>query len=65
MKPYTVTIPIGLAAKLAAVAVHADEMLSTDGHEFDRIALERVARDPEVLAWVESLAARLAGRAQG
>ena len=48
-------ISIGLAAKLAAVVVHADEMLSPSGHDYDRTALEQCARDPEVQAWVRSL----------
>lgn len=42
-----------LAAKLAAVVVHADEMLSPGGHDFDRVALEQAARDPEVQDWVQ------------
>lgn len=43
-----------LAAKLAAIAVHADELLSPDGRRgFDDVALASAARDPEVLDWVQ------------
>lgn len=42
-----------LAAKLAAVVVHAEEMLSPHGHEFDRVALGAVLCDPEVKDWIE------------
>ena len=42
-----------LAAKLAAVVVHAREMVSQGGHEFDRVALQSVASDPEVQDWIQ------------
>ena len=48
-------IRIGLASKLASVVVHADEFLSPDCHDFDKTALEKAVRDPEVQAWVRSL----------
>ena len=48
-------IPITLAAKLAGVVVHADEMLGADTHHFDRIALEQNIHDPEVKEWIKSL----------
>ena len=41
-----------LAAKIAAIVVHSMEMFSVDGHQFDRIALETVLRDPEVKDWI-------------
>ena len=41
-----------LAAKLAAIAVHADEMLSPHAHAFDKVALGVSCRDPEVLDWL-------------
>lgn len=44
-----------LQAKLAAIVVHADEMLGPDGHHFDTAALRALVVDPEVAAWVESL----------
>lgn len=42
-----------LAAKLAAVVVHADELFSPDGHDYDRTALLGAARDPEVQDWLQ------------
>jgi len=41
-----------LLSKLASIAVHADEMLSDDGHSFDRDALISAVNDPEVAEWV-------------
>lgn len=41
-----------LAAKLAAVVVHAEELLSPAGHEFDMQALRACCRDPEVQDWL-------------
>jgi len=47
--------PPSLLCKLASVAVHGDELLSSDGHVFDRIALEQALRDPEVVAWIAEM----------
>lgn len=41
-----------LLCKLASVAVHADELMSPDGHQFDKAALESVLRDEEVAEWI-------------
>jgi len=46
---------LALASKLASVVVHADELLSDDGHRFDLEALRQVVNDPAVAAWVKSL----------
>lgn len=43
---------ISLLCKLGSIAVHVDEMLSADGHAFDRGATERLLADPEVRAWM-------------
>lgn len=43
---------IQLLSKLASVVVHADEWLSSDGHDFDRAALEAALADPQVREWV-------------
>lgn len=52
-----------LLAKLASIAVHADEYLSPDGHPLDRDALQAGLRDPEVVAWVgQMVGASLAPR---
>lgn len=47
--------PLPLLCKLASIAVHADELLSLGGHEFDRIALRSALDDPEVKAWIEQM----------
>lgn len=44
-----------LASKLASVVVHAGEMMSSDGHHFDRIALQQAIADPEVQEWIRGL----------
>lgn len=44
-----------LLCKLASIAVHADELASPDGHEFDRIALASAIADPEVRDWLRSM----------
>ena len=44
-----------LLVKLGSIAVHADEALSPAGHEFDKIALEQLLRDPDVMAWREAM----------
>ena len=52
-----------LLCKLASIAVHADEMLSDDGHSFDRAALQSALADPEVTDWLKQMtAAALAPR---
>lgn len=47
----------GLLCKLASIAVHADEFLSPDGHEMDRVALNSALSDDEVKAWLEQMTA--------
>ena len=44
-----------LLCKLASVVVHADEMNSAKGHQFDRIALESALHDPEVTEWIQEM----------
>jgi hypothetical protein len=41
--------------KLGSIAVHADELTSPAGHEFDRIALRQLVDDPEIAAWVKTM----------
>ena len=47
--------PMSLLVKLGSIAVHADEMLSSDGHVFDRVVTEQLIRDPEVVAWLAAM----------
>ena len=44
-----------LLVKLGSIAVHADEMLSPDGHEFDRITIKQLLADDEVAAWIKQM----------
>ena len=48
-------LPLSLAVKLVSIVVHADELISADGHMFDKAALECLLKDAEVSAWVEAL----------
>ena len=45
-------LPLSLVSKPGSIAVHADELLSPKGHEFDRAALQTLLRDPEVNAFL-------------
>lgn len=42
-----------LMAKLGSIAVHASEMLSADGHYYDRVALVQLLADPAVVRWLD------------
>lgn len=44
-----------LLCKLGSIAVHVEEMLSPDGHAFDRIALDNLLKDEEVKAWLKEM----------
>jgi hypothetical protein len=52
-------LSLSLAIKLGSIAVHADEMLSPKGHHFDKVALEGLVQDVEVIAWVKKMGALL------
>jgi hypothetical protein len=49
--------PATLLCKLASIAVHAEEYLSPDGHQFDRDALQSALSDPEVTDWIAAMSA--------
>jgi len=57
MKPDPMKPSPALLCKLASVAVHADEMLSPTGHDFDRHALLSACGDPEVKEWLKQMTA--------
>ena len=44
-----------LLCKLGSIAVHVAEMLSGDGHVFDRIALQVLLDDDEVAQWLSEM----------
>lgn len=53
--PKTLTPSPALLCKLASVAVHADEMLSSKGHHLDRVALLSAINDAEVQKWIAEM----------
>jgi hypothetical protein len=44
-----------LLAKLGSIVVHADEMLSANGHDFDQAAIRGLLSDPEVHLWIAQM----------
>jgi hypothetical protein len=46
--------PPAVLAKIGSLAVHMDELIS-DGHHFDRIAIESLLRDDDVQAWLKEM----------
>lgn len=48
-----------LLCKLGSIAVHAEEYFSTDGHPFDKTAIEQLLKDPDVQAWIKGIGALL------
>lgn len=53
--PAPLTPTPALLCKLGSIVVHADEMLSADGHHFDKIALQQLIADPEVAEWIKAM----------
>lgn len=51
----TLNPPITVLIKLGSIAVHADELISPKGHEFDKIALMSLLSDPELIRWLEEM----------
>ena len=49
---------LALLIKLGSIAVHADEMFSPSGHQFDKITLNNLLQDPELKAWLQEMDAR-------
>lgn len=46
-----------LLCKLASIAVHADELSSPDGHDFDAVAIRSALTDDEVRDWLDGMTA--------
>jgi len=44
---------LALLSKLASIAVHAAELRSEDGHQFDGVAIDSLLADPEVSGWLK------------
>lgn len=47
--------PASVLCKLGSIAVHAEEMMSDDGHAFDRHAIQSLLDDREVKAWLAEM----------
>lgn len=47
--------PATVLVKLGSALIHAEELLSPDGHAFDRQAFYAVALDPEVIEWLAAM----------
>ena len=52
-------LDLTLLVKLGSIAVHADELTSPGGHDFDRVAMRQLIEDPDVVAWVKAMGALL------
>jgi hypothetical protein len=50
---------LSLLVKLGSIAVHAEEMLSPEGHVFDTVAINKLIDDPEVKTWIKDMKAFL------
>ena len=46
---------VTLLVKLGSLAVHVDEMLSPQGHPYDRQVVGDLLEDAEVAAWLEQM----------
>ena len=42
-------------SKLGSLAIHAEEMISEDGHAFDRSAIESLLSDQELREWIRRM----------
>ncbi len=51
----TFSPPLALLVKLGSIVVHIEEATSTNGHEFDWVALRSLLADREVQQWIESM----------
>ena len=44
--------PITVVIKLGSIARHVQELLGPTGHSFDKVALDGLLNDPEVVEWM-------------
>lgn len=42
---------VALLVKLGSIAVHVEEMMAPMGHRFDKVALQTLLEDAEVIEW--------------
>jgi hypothetical protein len=46
---------MSLLIKLGSLLVHQEEYMSADGHAFDRLAMDTLRNDPEVVEWLDQM----------
>ena len=46
---------LSLLVKLGSIAVHANGLLSPEGHHFDKAALQSLLDDAEVTQWLANM----------
>jgi hypothetical protein len=44
-----------LLCKLGSLAVHTEEFLSADSHEFDLTAIKQLLNDDELKTWIDAM----------
>jgi hypothetical protein len=44
-----------LLCKLGSIIVHSEEAASPGGHHFDRVAVQTLLADAEVVEWMEAM----------
>lgn len=54
-RAYPLQAPTTVMVKLGSIAVHAEEMLGSSGHPLDRVALEQLLKDEEVVKWLKAM----------
>lgn len=51
----TLKPPVTVLMKLGSLAVHVEELLSPDGHEFDKAVIDALLQDEELKIWLEEM----------
>lgn len=46
---------VATLSKLASIVVHVEELMSPYGHHFDKMAIEDLMRDPDVVQWLKGM----------
>lgn len=46
---------LSLLIKLGSLAIHVEELLSSKGHQFDKIAIEQILSDAQVKEWIRAM----------
>ena len=44
-----------LLSKLGSIIIHAEELVSPQGHRFDKVALDQLLTDLEVRTWIKQM----------